>query len=47
MERLIRILSSFGVTIHSTGGNFADGDIVRTIVVDSTVTARMKRSKSY
>jgi phosphoribosylformylglycinamidine cyclo-ligase len=35
----------FGVTIHSTGGETADvGDIVRTIV-DSTVTARMKRSK--
>jgi phosphoribosylformylglycinamidine cyclo-ligase len=38
-------LDSFGVTIHSTGGETADvGDIVRTIV-DSTVTARMKRSK--
>jgi hypothetical protein len=34
------------VTIHSTGGETADvGDIVRTIIVDSTVTARMKRSK--
>jgi phosphoribosylformylglycinamidine cyclo-ligase len=32
------------VTIHSTGGETAVGDIVRTIV-DSTVTARMKRSK--
>jgi phosphoribosylformylglycinamidine cyclo-ligase len=32
--------------IHSTGGETADvGDIVRTIIVDSTVTARMKRSK--
>jgi phosphoribosylformylglycinamidine cyclo-ligase len=31
---------------HSTGGETADvGDIVRTIIVDSTVTARMKRSK--
>jgi phosphoribosylformylglycinamidine cyclo-ligase len=39
-------LDSFGVTIHSTGGETADvGDIVRTIIVDSTVTARMKRSK--
>jgi phosphoribosylformylglycinamidine cyclo-ligase len=39
-------LDSFGVTIHSTGEETADvGDIVRTIIVDSTVTARMKRSK--
>ena len=38
-------LKSFGVTIHSTGGETADvGDLVRTIIVDSTVTARMKRS---
>jgi len=33
------------VTIHSTGGETADvGDLVRTIIVDSTVTARIKRS---
>lgn len=45
-EELINELNSFGVTIHSTGGETADvGDIVRTIIVDSTVTARMKRSK--
>ncbi len=45
-EELIKELNSFGVTIHSTGGETADvGDIVRTIIVDSTVTARMKRSK--
>jgi phosphoribosylformylglycinamidine cyclo-ligase len=38
-------LKTFGVTIHSTGGETADvGDLVRTIIVDSTVTARMKRS---
>ncbi len=44
-EELIRELKSFGVTIHSTGGETADvGDLVRTIIVDSTVTARMKRS---
>ncbi len=44
-ESLIEDLKSFGVTIHSTGGETADvGDIVRTIIVDSTVTARMKRS---
>ena len=44
-EELIQELKSFGVTIHSTGGETADvGDLVRTIIVDSTVTARMKRS---
>ncbi|WP_225034962.1 AIR synthase related protein [Winogradskyella sp. SM1960] len=44
-EDLIQDLKSFGVTIHSTGGETADvGDLVRTIIVDSTVTARMKRS---
>ncbi|MEX2349824.1 MAG: AIR synthase related protein [Flavobacteriaceae bacterium] len=45
-EELIEDLKSFGVTIHSTGGETADvGDLVRTIIVDSTVTARMKRSE--
>lgn len=45
MEELIAELRAFGVTIHSTGGETADvGDLVRTIIVDSTVTARMKRS---
>jgi len=44
-EELIEDLKGFGVTIHSTGGETADvGDLVRTIIVDSTVTARMKRS---
>ncbi|WP_066225900.1 AIR synthase related protein [Formosa haliotis] len=43
-EELIEDLKEFGVTIHSTGGETADvGDLVRTIIVDSTVTARMKR----
>jgi phosphoribosylformylglycinamidine cyclo-ligase len=43
-EELIAELKSFGVTIHATGGETADvGDLVRTIIVDSTVTARMKR----
>lgn len=41
---LISELKNYGVTIHSTGGETADvGDLVRTIIVDSTVTARMKR----
>lgn len=44
-EELIEELKTFGVTIHSTGGETADvGDLVRTLIVDSTVTARMKRS---
>ncbi|AXT19321.1 phosphoribosylformylglycinamidine cyclo-ligase [Flavobacteriaceae bacterium AU392] len=44
-EELIEELKNFGVTIHSTGGETADvGDLVRTIIVDSTVTARMKRT---
>ena len=45
-EELISDLKSFGVNIHSTGGETADvGDLVRTIIVDSTVTARMKRDQ--
>lgn len=45
-EELISDLKEFGVTIHSTGGETADvGDLVRTIIVDSTVTARIKRAK--
>ncbi len=45
-EELIAELKKHGVTIHSTGGETADvGDLVRTIIVDSTVTARMERSK--
>ncbi|NHN26861.1 phosphoribosylformylglycinamidine cyclo-ligase [Flavobacterium jejuense] len=44
-EELIQDLKQHGVTIHSTGGETADvGDLVRTIIVDSTVTARMKRT---
>ncbi|WP_036379380.1 AIR synthase related protein [Muricauda sp. MAR_2010_75] len=45
-EELISDLNEHGITIHSTGGETADvGDLVRTIIVDSTVTARMERSK--
>jgi len=44
-EELIRELVTYGVNIHSTGGETADvGDLVRTIIVDSTVTARLPRS---
>ncbi|MCC8358397.1 AIR synthase related protein [Salinimicrobium sediminilitoris] len=45
-EELLEDLKGFGINIHSTGGETADvGDLVRTIIVDSTVTARMKRSE--
>ena len=45
-EELIKDLDKYGITIHSTGGETADvGDLVRTIIVDSTVTARIKRSR--
>lgn len=45
-EELIADLKTHGITIHSTGGETADvGDLVRTIIVDSTVTARVARNK--
>ncbi|WP_309608550.1 AIR synthase-related protein, partial [Flavobacterium sp.] len=45
-EEIIEELKTHGVNIHSTGGETADvGDLVRTIIVDSTVTARMKRAE--
>lgn len=45
-EEIIAELSKFGVQIHSTGGETADvGDLVRTIIVDSTVTARIRRDE--
>ena len=44
-EELLAEYKKFGVNIISTGGETADvGDLVRTIIVDSTVVARMKRS---
>ncbi len=45
-EEVLDMLCRYGIHIMSTGGETADiGDLVRTVVVDSTVTARMKRSK--
>lgn len=42
---LVEELAKMGVNIYPTGGETADvGDIVRTIIVDSTVTCRMKRA---
>ena len=44
-EEILSELRSQGIGIHSTGGETADvGDLVRTIIVDSTVSCRMKRS---
>ncbi|MDD3195746.1 MAG: AIR synthase-related protein [Paludibacter sp.] len=44
-NELVHELAEMGVRIYPTGGETADvGDIVRTIIVDSTVTCRMKRS---
>jgi phosphoribosylformylglycinamidine cyclo-ligase len=45
-EEFVAMLKSHGINIHSTGGETADvGDLVRTIIVDSTVTARIEKSK--
>ena len=45
-EEILEELRSYGLNIYSTGGETADvGDLVRTIIVDSTVVARMKRNE--
>ena len=45
-EEFLQSMREQGIGIYSTGGETADvGDLVRTIIVDSTVTARMKRSE--
>lgn len=44
-DELLANMRKMGIGIYSTGGETADvGDLVRTIIVDSTVTCRMKRS---
>jgi phosphoribosylformylglycinamidine cyclo-ligase len=44
-ESFLETMRSYGINIRSTGGETADvGDLVRTIIVDSTVTCRMKKS---
>ncbi len=44
-EEFLKKMRNYGIEIYSTGGETADvGDLVRTIIVDSTVVARMKRS---
>ncbi len=45
-EEILENLRSHGIGIHSTGGETADvGDLVRTVIVDATVTARVKRDR--
>ncbi|MDR1761964.1 MAG: phosphoribosylformylglycinamidine cyclo-ligase [Bacteroidales bacterium] len=45
-DELLQELREMGIGVYSTGGETADvGDLVRTIIVDSTVTCRMKRSE--
>ena len=45
-EELLSDLRKWGINIYSTGGETADvGDLVRTIIVDSTVTCRMKKTE--
>ena len=47
-EEVLQMLRDNGVNIISTGGETADvGDLVRTIIVDSTVTARIKKKDVY
>lgn len=44
-EEFLQEMRDMGIGIHSTGGETADvGDLVRTIIIDSTVSARMKRT---
>ena len=44
-DELLQQMRDMGIGIYATGGETADvGDLVRTIIVDSTVTCRMKRS---
>lgn len=43
-EELLETMRGYGVEVYGTGGETADvGDLVRTIIVDSTVTTRMRR----
>ncbi len=45
-QQVIDQLNSYGISVYSTGGETADvGDLVKTIIVDSTVVARIKRSE--
>jgi phosphoribosylformylglycinamidine cyclo-ligase len=44
-QEFVELMQSLGINLYLTGGETADvGDLVRTVIVDSTVTARIKRS---
>jgi len=46
VEKFLTAMRKYGINIRSTGGETADvGDLVKTIIVDSTVTCRMKRKE--
>jgi phosphoribosylformylglycinamidine cyclo-ligase len=45
-QEFVDLMQSLGINLHLTGGETADvGDLVRTVIVDSTVTARIKRNE--
>ena len=45
-EEFVSLMQDYGINIYTTGGETADvGDLVRTVIVDSTLTARAKRSQ--
>ncbi|MDR1169753.1 MAG: phosphoribosylformylglycinamidine cyclo-ligase [Prevotellaceae bacterium] len=45
-QEFVDLMQSLGINLYLTGGETADvGDLVRTVIVDSTVTARIKRSE--
>jgi phosphoribosylformylglycinamidine cyclo-ligase len=45
-EELVEMFNSWGISMHLTGGETADvGDLVRTIIVDSTVMARIRKDQ--
>ena len=45
-EKFAQQMAAFGIEVHLTGGETADvGDLVRTVIVDSTVTARIRRDQ--
>jgi phosphoribosylformylglycinamidine cyclo-ligase len=45
-QEFIELMRQYGIEIHATGGETADvGDLVRTVIVDSTVTARVRRNQ--
>lgn len=46
MQRMADLMNDYGISLQLTGGETADvGDLVRTVIVDSTLTARARRSE--